>query len=149
MTLMRVHELARLVRVRAVAHLGLDRIREMFDTCTSPLEVKQWIDEIESIKPKKVPFRKILETIWKLQKELPSEAVEFSAVTTALRIEQGIRLTKPEIIHLCKSMEQFAPEIAVRENTVELRQKPENIIKVAEATLADFPPEERRLALKW
>ena len=115
----------------------------------SPAEVRDWIDNLREIKHEKPPFRAILDTIWKIQREVPSEAVEFSAVTTALRIQKGIILTKTDLIHLCKSMEQLAREVCVRDNSVELTQKPGNIVKVAESNLRDFPPEQQELAFTW
>jgi hypothetical protein len=37
----------------------------------------------------------------------------------------------------------------VRENTVELNQRPDKIIETAGDTLQQFPEEERKLAFKW
>jgi hypothetical protein len=149
LTLIRVHDLAKLVRLRAIKHIGLDRIHSLFDTCISPKESADWIENLAAEHREKPPLRAILETIWDLQKEVPAEAVEFAAVKTALRMKKQIDLSKPEIIQLCKSMEQMVPEVVVRKNAVELNQKPDNIIKTAEATLKDFPEAEQRLAFKW
>src|SRR5207249_11388215 len=110
-TLIRVHDLARLVRLRALKHVGLERIHELFDKCVSPKEVSDWIDQLAAEKTIKAPFKDILETIWEAQKEVPAEAVEFAAVQTALRLKRQIKLSKAEIIHLCKSMEQMAREV--------------------------------------
>ena len=148
-TLIRVHDLARLVRLRALLHIGLDRIRDLFETCVSPKESADWIDRLAGEKHQKPPYRNILEIIWKLQKEVPGEAVEFSAVTTALRLEKKIVLSKADLTNLCKAMEQIAREVVVRENTVELKQRPDKIIDTAGDTLQQFPEEEQRLAFKW
>jgi hypothetical protein len=149
MTLMRAHDLARLVRLRALKHVGLQRIHDLFETCVSPKEVSDWIDNLAQEKTEKAPFKAILETIWELQKEVPAEAVEFASVQTSLRLKRDIKLTKNEVIHLCKTMEQMAREVVVRDSTVELNQKPDNIIKTAEDTLKEFPDKEQRLAVKW
>ena len=148
-TLIRAHDLAKLVRLRALLHIRLDRIRELFTTCVSPKESFEWIEKVAKERQTKPPYRQILEVIWTLQKEVPGEAVEFAAVTTALRLEKQITLPKSELINLCKSMEQMAREIVVRENTVELNQRPDKIIETAGDTLQQFPEEERKLAFKW
>lgn len=148
-TLIRAHDLAKLVRLRALLHIRLDRIQELFTTCVSPKESADWIDKLAKEKHTKPPYKQILEVIWKLQKEVSGEAVEFAAVTTTLRLQKQITLTKPELINLCKAMEQMAREVVVRDNTVELNQRPDKIIETAGDTLQQFPEEERKLAFKW
>jgi hypothetical protein len=148
-TLIRAHDLAKLVRLRALLHIRLDRIQEFFTTCVSQKESADWIEKLSKEKHTKPPYKEILEVIWKLQKEVSGEAVEFAAVTTALRFQKQINLTKPELINLCKAMEQMAREVVVRENTVELNQRPDKIIETAGDTLQQFPEEERKLAFKW
>ena len=148
-TLIRAHDLAKLVRLRALLHIRLDRLQELFTTCVSPKESADWIDKLAKEKHVKPPYKQILEIIWKLQKEVSGEAVEFAAVTTALRLQKDIKLTKPELVNLCKAMEQMAREVVVRENTVELNQRPDKIIETAGDTLQQFPEEERKLAFKW
>jgi hypothetical protein len=148
-TLIRAQDLAKLVRFRALLHIGLDRIQSLFQTCISPKESAVWIESLSRETHIKPPYREILQTVWKLQKEVPGEAVEFSAVTTALRIERNFTISKPELINLCKAMEQMAREVVVRDNTVELNQRPDKIIETAGDTLQHFPEEERKLAFKW
>lgn len=149
MTLIRVHDLAKLVRLRALLHTGLDRLKELFDTCVSPGESADWVAKLAKEKHVRPPYRDILEVIWQLQREVPGEAVEFSAVTTALRMQRSISLMKAELINLCKAMEQMAREVVVRDNTVELKQRPDKIIETAGDTLRQFPEEEQKLAFKW
>jgi hypothetical protein len=149
MTLIRAGDLARLIRIRALKHVGLERIHELFESSVSPKEASDWIDRLATEKTSKAPFRAILETVWELQKEVPAEAVEFASIQTSLRIKRDIRLSRPEIVNLCKTMEQMAREVVVRDSTVELNQKPENIIRTAEDTLRDFPESEQQLAIKW
>jgi len=148
-TLVRAHDMAKLVRLRALLHTGLDRLQNLFQTCVSPKESADWIDALSRETHVKPPYREILQTVWKLQKEVPGEAVEFSAVTTAIRIEKAITISKSELTTLCKAMEQMAREVVVRENTVELNQRPDKIIETAGDTLQQFPEEERKLAFKW
>src|SRR5205814_85924 len=93
-TIVRSVDLARLVRLVAVKRIGLDRLRELFQGCISPEESKTWIDSLLTVQPEKPPYKAILETIWAVQNDVPAEAVEFAAVTTALRKDKQIEMKK-------------------------------------------------------
>ena len=147
--MIRAHDLAKLVRLRALLHVGLDRLKALFENCVSPKESADWIAQLSQERATKPPYRAILEVIWNLQKEVPGEAVEFSAVTTALSYSHKLRIAKSELINLCKAMEQLVSEVVVRRNTVELKQRPDKIIDTAGDTLKQFPQEEQKLAFKW
>jgi len=75
---------------------------------------------------------------------VPAEAVEFAAVTTALRKDRKIDIKKAELIELCKAMSRMAPQVVVREYTVELTQRPDKIIEAAGAVLQQLPEEEQK-----
>jgi hypothetical protein len=143
-TIIRVVDLARLVRLVPLKGIGLDRIRDLFQTCVSPEECKTWVDTLLKEQPEKPPYKAILDTIWALQEEVPAEAVEFAAVTTALRKDKKIEIRKTDFIELCKAMSRMAPQVVVRENTVELTQRPDKIIEAAGAVLQQFPEEEQK-----
>jgi len=143
-TVVRSVDLARLVRLVPAKGLGLDRLRDLFQTCISAEEAKAWIDGLLADRPNKPPYKAILETIWELQHDVPAEAVEFAAVTTALRKDKQVEIKKAELIELCKAMSRMAPHVVVRERTVELTQRPDRIIEAAGAVLLQFPEEEQQ-----
>jgi hypothetical protein len=145
-TLMRAHDLARLVRLRAIKHIGLDRLGELLKTCVSPEEAAEWVNKIEQEPRDRPPYREILEVIWRLQQEEPHEAIEFAAVKTALRLERNISLSKPRLIEYCKALAEMAQEVVVRDRTVELTQPPSIVIESAGTTLKQFPENEQRVA---
>jgi hypothetical protein len=143
-TLIRVVDLARLVRLVPAKGIGLDRLRDLFQTCGSDKETKLWIDALLKEQPVKPHYKAILECIWSLQDEVPAEAVEFAAVTTALRKDHKIEIKKAELIELCKAMSRMAPQVVVREQTVELTQRPDKIIEAAGSVLHQFPEAEQK-----
>jgi hypothetical protein len=145
-TFMRAYDLARLVRLRAIKHIGLDRLRELFGTCVSPEEVVEWVDRIAQEPQDKPPYREILETIWRLQEEEPHEAIEFASVKTLLRRDYGICLSKSRLVELCKAVQEMACEVVVRDRTIELTQPPNIIVESAGRTLQQFPEDEQRVA---
>ncbi len=143
-TVIRTVDLARLVRLVPVKGTGLDRLRDLFQTCVSPEESKAWIDGLLVDRPKKPPYKAILDTIWGLQNDVPAEAVEFAAVTTALRKDKKVEMKKAELIELCKAVSRMTPYVVVRETTVELTQRPDKVIEAAGAVLQQFPEEEQK-----
>jgi hypothetical protein len=143
-TIIRSVDLARLVRLVPVKGVGLDKLRELFQTCISPEESKAWIDNLMKLQPQKPPYKAILDTIWAIQNDVPAESVEFAAVTTALRKDKSIELKKPELIEYCKAMSRMTPYVVVRELTVELTQRPDRILESAGQVLRQFPEEEQK-----
>lgn len=143
-TLIRIQDLAKLVRLQPVKKIGLNRLRNLFETCQTTEESKSWIDALIEEHPEQPQYRAILETIWELQREVPAEAVEYGAITTSLRIKRGIVLRKQELINLCQAMSRIATQVVVREQSVELTQRPDKIIEEAGAVLRQFPEEEQK-----
>lgn len=147
-TFVRIVDLARLVRLVPLKNVGLDALRKLFKECTAPEEAKSWIDVVAGAKVGKPPYKDILATIWELQREVPSEAVEWAAITTALRRgTKAITLKKDELIDLCKAMQRMTPQVVVREHSVELTAPPERVMEAAGKTLQDFPEDEQRLTI--
>ncbi len=143
-TIVRIVDLARLVRLVPLKRVGLDRLRGLFQDCVSPEESKEWIDKLQKEQPETPPYKEILETIWSLQNEVPAEAVEFAAVTTALRKDRKIELTKADLVALCQAMSRMASQVVVRTATVELTQRPDKIMESAGLALQHFPEAERK-----
>jgi hypothetical protein len=143
-TIIKVVDLARLVRLIPLKGIGLDRLRDLFQNCVSPEECRAWIEGLLKEQPKKTPYKAILDTIWDLQKEVPAEAVEFAAVTTALRKDRHIEIAKPELVDLCKAMSRMTSHVVVRQATVELTQRPDKVIEAAGGVLQQFPEDEQK-----
>ncbi|MEW5867628.1 MAG: hypothetical protein AB1894_00005 [Chloroflexota bacterium] len=146
---MRVHELAKLVRLRALKHIGLDKLKGLFETCVTPDEVAKWIKDLseEQIPTKHKKLHKyILEVIWELQKEAPGQPVEYAAIQVVLRRDKKIDLTKDVLIDLCKTLSLIAYGIDALDETVELTQRPDKIAESAIDTLKEFPEEDQPLS---
>lgn len=144
-TYVRIIDLAQLVRIVPLKGIGLDRLRQLFETCISPDDAQKWIDALANEKPTKRPFGEILDTIWELQQKRPFEAIEFSAVTTALQMgEEQLVLSKEELINYCKAMSMISSHIVLREGTVEITQPPAQVISSLRAGLQKYPEEEQR-----
>ncbi len=144
-TLITLTDLARLVRLRPIKHLGLRKIRELFQNCGLPEECRDWVNSVQVTSVENPPYREIVETIQVLQKKFKKAPVNYAA----LRIELShlqipvIYETDDELFQLCKAMAQMAPgAIFARPETVELDQSAENVIAAIETALQEYPPNE-------
>ena len=145
-TLINVDDLARLVRLRPIKQVGLQKIRELFNECSLPEESAEWVESISKTNVERPPYREVIETIEKLQKEYTKESVNYSSLRIELsHLTPPIRYeTDSELAELCKAMTQMAPgAIYATSEKVELDQSAENVIAAIEAALQDYPPDEQ------
>lgn len=145
-TLIRLNDLAKLVRLVPLKRIGLTRIRELFDSCTTPEESKAWVDKLAAESVAKVPYKPILETVWELQRERPNEAVEYAGLAVALQKgKEALNIAKVELIEICKAMSRIAPEmLAARVNSVELSQRPDKVLALIGSVFDEYPEDETK-----
>ena len=145
-TLITVDDLARLVRLRPVKQIGLQKLRELFKTSNVPEQSAAWVEAVRQTAVERPPYRKIVETIEALQKRYKKASLSYAA----LRVELS-HMTPPvdyetdeDLSELCKGMAQMAPGAMFASSiTVELDQSAENVIAAIEAAMQDYPPDER------
>ncbi|MGH7485929.1 MAG: hypothetical protein ACREMY_10070, partial [bacterium] len=135
-TAIHVEDLARLVQLRPVKRVGLDKIREMLRTCNLPEQCKAWVTDVEKMTVTTPPYGKIINAIHALQKEYDMAAVEYGALRVSLGKETPPYKvnTNDELIELCKAMASMASyEISATDRTVELNQSPQNVLAAIES----------------
>ena len=145
-TLITVDDLARLVRLRPVKQIGLQKLRELFEKCSLPDESAAWVESIRQTAVEKPPYRKIVGTIEALQKKYRKASVNYSA----LRVELS-HMTPPveyetdeDLFELCRGMAQMAPgAMFASASAVELDQSAENVVAAIEAAMQDYPLDEQ------
>jgi len=140
-TAIHIDDMARLVQLRPIKRLGLERMREMLQTCSMPEDCKNWIDKVAKETVAKPPYEKIINAIHALQQDYDMAAVEYGA----LRVSLGKEVppykvnTNDELIELCKAMAALASyEITATERTVELNQSPANVLAAIESATKDY-----------
>jgi Histidine kinase-, DNA gyrase B-, and HSP90-like ATPase len=144
-TLIRIADMARLVRLVPAKRVGLDKLRDLFETCSMPEDSKAWIDKLAAETTTKPPYKELLETIADEQKEAQEAPVEFASIVTILRREKHTKLDKEEIIALCNSLAKMVPEyVTVRQASVEINQRPDKILKAISAVIGNYPSEEKK-----
>jgi len=145
-TLIRIVDLAKLVRLVPLKRVGLEKIRGLFDSCTTPEESKAWVDKLAAEPVAKVQYKIILETIWELQDERPNEAVEYAGLAIALQKgKHSTNLPKPELIEICKAMSRMAPQmLSARARSVELSQRPDRVLDLIGSVIEGYPEDEAK-----
>lgn len=148
-TLMLIDDLARLVRLVPTKRIGLKKLRELFTTCITPEQSHEWIDAIESVSAPQLPYKEILETIWERAHSHPDSPIEYAAVQVELEHRKPpIGMKKSELIEHCKAMQIMAPGLVfARENTVEIRSRPELVIKDILDSIGESTDSQRNLSL--
>lgn len=135
-TCIRIDDLAMLVKLRPVKQIGLQRLRDLFQSCSLPEESAKWVESIRLSKVAKPPYKIVVATIAELQKKYRRAAVKYPA----LRVELSHHTpavdyeTDDELVDLCKAMAQMAPGAVYATNeTVELDQSELNVLAAIEA----------------
>lgn len=145
-TLITVDDLAKLVRLRPVKQIGLQKLRELFQQCSLPDESREWVESIRQTAVERPPYRLIVETIQALQRNYQRASVDYSALRVELRhLSPPIEYqTNDELFELCRGMSQMAPgAMFASASAVELDQSAENVVAAIEAAMQDYPPDER------
>ena len=145
-TLITVDDLARLVRLRPVKQIGLQKLRELFEKCSLPDESAAWVESIRQTAVEKPPYGKIVETIEALQKKYRKAFVNYSALRVALsHMTPPVEYeTDEDLFELCRGMAQMAPgAMFASASTVELDQSAENVVTAIEAAMLDYPLDEQ------
>ena len=145
-TLITVDDLARLVRLRPLRQVGLQKLRGLFQECSLPEESGAWVESIRQTSVEKPPYRRIVETIEALQKKYRKAFVHYSALRVQLsNLSPPIEYETDEtLVELCRGMAQMAPgAMSASASTVELDQSAENVVAAIDAAMQDYPLDEQ------
>ena len=125
--------------------IGLARIRDLFQTCSTQEQSQTWIQQLEDETVKKSPYKDILETIWDLQDKQPDEAVEYAGVRVALRTRsKPVDIPRDELVKICEALSRIAPQmISARQQYVELSQRPDKVLDALGSAIKVYPEEEQ------
>ena len=145
-TLIRIQDMAKLVRLVPAKRISLHRLQDLFKTCSLPEESKQWIDKIAEEKSERPRYKELLETIAAEQKATPKQAVTYGSIQTRLRIEHEIVFnSNDEIKELCKALSSMVPDyVTARDSSVDLTTNPETVLSSISSYTQQYPEEEQK-----
>lgn len=87
-TMMTAKDLIKLLLLITPKQIGLDKLRELFETCYAPQDVHQWIENVEKMEVEKPPYYELIDIIYDLQKS-DSEAPVINIVRYQLKAKMG------------------------------------------------------------
>lgn len=87
-TMMTAKDLIKLLLLITPKQIGLDKLRELLETCYAPQDVHQWIENIEKMEVEKPPYYELIDIIYELQKS-DSEAPVINIVRYQLKAKMG------------------------------------------------------------
>lgn len=138
-TLIAIDDLATLVRIAPLRHLGPSALKALFETCSTDIQAKAWIEKAQAASATREPFKEILETIWSEQRDDPNAVVKYAALRVALKNKpKQVRKTEDELRQLCRTMSAMAPAlIKARQDSVELEVPPKKVLEAIEQATND------------
>lgn len=87
-TMMTAKDLIKLLLLITPKQIGLDKLRDLFETCYAPQDVHQWIETVEKMEVEKPPYYELIDIIYDLQKS-DSEAPVINIVRYQLKAKMG------------------------------------------------------------
>lgn len=107
-TVMKASDLALLLLYSIPNHLGLTKLRELFETCYSPIQVSKWVKDFVEDVPEQAPYYEIIETIYDLQKT-DNEPPIVQVIRMKLNERMGKNYSSSEITTHLTAIENIIP----------------------------------------
>lgn len=143
-TLMRISDLARLVRIAPLKRTNLAELRELFVSASSPAESAAWVDNLDAMAVKAAPYAAILDALYALQQDDKIHRIDYSALRTYLRVgaKKKVTLTDDELKTECLALGRMAPNLFFAGDThVELNTHPSKVLKLVHNYVELLPVE--------
>lgn len=83
-TMLTAKDLIKLLLLITPKQIGLDKLRELFETCYAPQDVHEWIENVEKLEVENPPYYELIDIVYELQKT-DSEAPVLSIIRYQLK----------------------------------------------------------------
>lgn len=147
-TIIRAKDLIRLLFLATPKQLGLDKLRNLFETCFSPLDVKSWIDKLEAEKVETPPYYEIIDSIYEFQ-TTDNEPPTISVIRHHLNSKLKKTFSTTDVEGYIRILTQLVPgsiSIEVDTKTVGVQNKPDTIKnRIAHLINTDIPQEAKTM----
>jgi hypothetical protein len=141
-TLIRIADLARLVRIAPLKRLNLAQLRDLFQART-PTETAEWVDNAEAAKVTAAPYQVIIESVWSIQQEDPEHSVDYGSLRTALRLTKKVKMSDAELRTECVALSRMAANLFLAtDDGVELAIHPGKVIDAVQDYIGRAPSED-------
>lgn len=145
-TIIKAHDLIRLLFLATPKQLGLDKLRNLFDTCYAPMDVKRWIDDLEKQTVENPPYYEIIDLIYQLQ-STDNEPPNISVIRHQLNAQLGKSFSTQDVTGFVQILSKLVPgSVSIEGPNVGVQNKPDTIKnRIAHLINTDIPPEAKAL----
>ena len=145
-TIITAKDLIRLLFLATPKQLGLNKLRELFDTCFAPLDVKKWIDALENERVENPPYYEIIDLIYKLQ-TTDNEPPNIGVIRYQLNAQLGKSFSTTDVEGFIRILNALVPgSVSIEGSHVGVQNKPDTIkSRIAHLINTDIPAEEKAL----
>lgn len=145
-TIITAKDLVKLLFLATPKQIGLDKLKDLFATCYSPLEVHEWIENIEKEEVSKPPYYDIIDVIYELQKE-DNEPPTIRVVRKDLNRKLNEKYLTPQVIEWVKVLCALVPGcVSIENEFVGVQATPESIkSRISKAIHSTVPDEMQKV----
>ncbi|WP_135612208.1 ATP-binding protein [Methanococcoides sp. AM1] len=144
-TVITIPDLCHLLLLSVPKQIGLSKLRDLFETCHTPAEVSEWINNVESKKVNTGPIKEILDVIYEIQ-STDTEPPEIGVVRREVNKLTGRNISKKELQSIIESLNVFVPGfVEIEGERVGINGHPRKIQTVINHTIGKIPDELRSL----
>ena len=145
-TIITVRDLIRLLFLATPKQLGLNKLRNLFDTCFAPLDVKKWIDALENEVVENPPYYEIIDLIYQLQ-TTDNEPPSIGVIRYQLNAQLGKSFSSTDVESFIRILTALVPgSISIEGFHVGVQNKPDTIkSRIAHLINTDIPAEAKAL----
>ncbi|HMO03749.1 MAG TPA: ATP-binding protein [Kiritimatiellia bacterium] len=138
-TLIRVTDLVRLLLLSAPKQISLLKIRQLLESCKTPKQVADWINDIAASQASLGPIKDALETIYEFQLR-DTEAPEIASVRIKLNEKVKPPISRPDLKALIESLRVLAPGyISVDGERIWIQARPAKVLEVINGAINQVP----------
>jgi hypothetical protein len=147
-TVIKVTDMVRLLLLSVPKQVGLNKLRELFESCYTPKQVTDWIDKIQSSDVKIGPVKEILDTIYELQQK-DTEVPDISSVRVKVNQKIQTPLSKKELQTIIVSLKAFVPGFISIDDSdhVGIQGRPDKVLSVINTTINNFSGDMQKIYL--
>lgn len=138
-TMMTAKDLIKLLLLITPKQIGLDKLRELFETCYTPMEVHQWVEGIEKVQVEKPPYFELIDIIYDLQRN-DTEAPEVNLVRYQLKNKMGINYSIQQVQEWLLLLSNLVPgSVTLDGNLVGVQASAQIIKERVHKAISDMP----------
>ncbi len=140
-TMISANDLIKLLLLVTPKQLGLDKLKDLFETCYSPRQVHEWIERLEKREVEIPPYYDLVDVIYDLQKN-DTEAPVVEVVRRELNRKIDKKASSGEVQEWLSLLVKLVPGcVSVEGNYVSVQVKAETIKDRIHKAISEIPIE--------